>query len=179
MVSLLDSDGVAYEERTYEGYGPGGVAVLVETMTDNINRTIAEIRHLFSRYNGNMSEAGSVGWLFSKKGFISFDKADVDADKIMELALETGAEDINEDDESIDVITNPSSFDQVKKAFDDRGMKYIVAEISMIPQNYVKLEGKNAETMLKLVEGLEDSDDVQAVHANFDISMKEMERLSQ
>jgi YebC/PmpR family DNA-binding regulatory protein len=175
----VGADGVAYEERTYEGYGPGGVAVLVETMTDNINRTIAEIRHLFSRYNGNMSEAGSVGWLFSKKGFISFDKADVDVDKIMELALETGAEDINEDDESVDVITNPSSFDQVKKAFDDQGMKYIVAEISMIPQNYVKLEGKNAETMLKLIEGLEDSDDVQAVHANFDISMKEMERLSQ
>ena len=137
------------------------------------------MRHLFSKYNGNLAEAGSVSWLFSKKGYISFDKNAVDEDVIMELALDTGAEDVKEDDAVIEVITGIAGFEKVKKAFDEKNIKYVVAELGMIPQTSVKLEGKNAETMLKLIEALEDSDDVQSVHANFDISSEEMERLSQ
>jgi len=171
--------GEAYEEYTYEGYGPSGVAVLVETLTDNKNRTTAEIRHIFSRYNGNLGEAGSVAWIFSKKGYLSFERQAVDEDKIMELALDAGAEDIRGDDEAVEVITDASSFETVKKVFDDHNMKYLVGQIDMIPQTSVKLEGKSAETMLKLLDALEDSDDVQNVHANFDISNEEMERLTQ
>jgi YebC/PmpR family DNA-binding regulatory protein len=171
--------GEAYEEYTYEGYGPSGVAVLVETLTDNKNRTTAEIRHIFSRYNGNLGEAGSVAWIFSKKGYLSFEKQTVDEDKIMELALDAGAEDIRGDDEAVEVITDASSFEVVKKVFDDHKIKYLVGQIDMIPQTSVKLEGKSAETMLKLLDALEDSDDVQNVHANFDISSEEMERLTQ
>ena len=170
--------GEAWEDYIYEGYGPGGVAVLVEAMTDNKKRTSAEVRHLFSKYNGNLAEAGSVSWLFSKKGYISFDKSAVDEDLIMELALDLGAEDVREDEGVIEVITDLAGFEKVKKAFDEKNVKYIEAELSMIPQTSVKLEGKNAETMLKLMEVLEESEDVQAVHANFDISSAEMERLS-
>jgi YebC/PmpR family DNA-binding regulatory protein len=171
--------GVAYEEYTYEGYGPGGVAILVETLTDNKNRTTAEVRHIFSKYNGNLGEAGSVAWIFNKKGYLSFEKQSVDEDKIMELALEAGAEDVKEDEDSVEVITESSGFESVKKIFDDNKLTYTIAQIDMVPQTSVKLEGKSAETMLKLVEALEDSDDVQNVHANFDISNEEMERLSQ
>ncbi len=171
--------GEAYEEYTYEGYGPGGTAVLVEALTDNKNRTTAEVRHIFSRYNGNLGEAGSVSWIFSKKGYLSFDRQAIDGDKLMELALEAGAEDVTEDEDAVDVITAASAFESVKKVFDDHKMKYLVAQIDLIPQTSVKLEGKSAETMLKLMEALEDSDDVQEVHANFDISSSEMERLTQ
>jgi YebC/PmpR family DNA-binding regulatory protein len=171
--------GEAYEEHVYEGYGPGGVAVLVETLTDNTKRTAAEVRHIFSRYNGNMAEAGSVSWLFQKKGYLSFEKSDVDEDKIMELALEAGAEDVKDDEEVIEVYTDMASFEKVRKAFEQSGLKYEEAEIAMIPQTSVRLEGKHAETMLKLMEALEDSDDVQKVNANFDISTEEMERLTQ
>jgi len=171
--------GEAYEEYTYEGYGPGGTAILVETLTDNKNRTTAEIRHIFSRYNGNLGESGSVAWMFSKKGYISFDRQTMDEDKIMELALEAGAEDVRDDEDTIEVITDSSAFESVKRIFDQHNMKYQVGQIDMIPQSSIRLEGKSAETMLKLMEALEDSDDVQQVHANFDISSKEMERLSQ
>ncbi len=168
----------AYEEYSYEGYGPGGVAILIEVLTDNKKRTTAEVRHILSRLNGNLGEAGCVNWLFSKKGFMSFDKKAVDSDRIMELALEAGAEDINEDENEIEVYADISNFEALKKAFEDNKIAPIVAEISMIPQNYIKLEGKNAETMLKLMEALEDSDDVQKVYANFDIDAGEMERLA-
>ncbi len=171
--------GEAYEEYTYEGYGPGGTAILVEALTDNKNRTTAEIRHIFSRYNGNLGESGSVSWIFSKKGYLSFERQGIDEDKVMELALEAGAEDVRDDEETIEVITGFSDFESVKKVFDDHNMKYQVGQIDMIPQTSIKLEGKSAETMLKLMEALEDSDDVQEVHANFDISNSEMERLSQ
>ncbi len=171
--------GEAYEEHTYEGYGPGGVAVLVETLTDNKKRTTAEVRHIFSKYNGNLGEAGSVGWIFNKKGYLSFEKEGVNEDKIMELALEAGAEDVKEDEDVLEVITDATSFESVKKVFDENNMKYSVAQIDLIPQTSVKLEGKHAETMLKLMEALEDNDDVQDVHANFDISSQEMERLTQ
>jgi YebC/PmpR family DNA-binding regulatory protein len=169
---------VAYEEYNYEGYGPGGVAILIEVLTDNKKRTTAEVRHILSRLNGNLGEAGCVNWLFSKKGFMSFDKKSVDSDKIMELALEAGAEDINEDENEIEVYTDISNFEALKKLFEENKIPPIVAEISMVPQNYVKLEGKSAETMLKLMEALEDSDDVQNVYANFDIDAAEMERLA-
>ncbi|MCX7966688.1 MAG: YebC/PmpR family DNA-binding transcriptional regulator [Syntrophorhabdaceae bacterium] len=171
-------EGENYEEYTYEGYGPGGVAILVEVMTDNKKRTTAEIRHILSKMNGNLGETGCVSWLFHKKGYFSFDKKTVDEDKIIELALEAGAEDVTSDDNVIEVFTDVSNFENVKKVFDANGLKYIVSEISMIPQTSVKLEGKNAETMLKLMEALEDSDDVQKVYANFDISTEEMERIA-
>jgi YebC/PmpR family DNA-binding regulatory protein len=171
-------DGQCFEEITYEGYGPGGVALLIEVMTDNKKRTAAEIRHALSRLNGNLGEAGCVAWMFGKKGYISFDKATVDSDKIMEIALDSGAEDVSEDEQEIQVVAGLSTFESVKKVFDNNSIKYIVAEISMVPQTSVKLEGKNAETMLKLMEALEELDDVQNVYANFDISEEEMEKLS-
>jgi YebC/PmpR family DNA-binding regulatory protein len=171
--------GENYEEHTYEGYGPGGVAILIQALTDNNKRTAADVRHILSRLNGNLAEPGSVSWIFSKKGYITFNKTTVDEDKIMEHALDAGAEDVTSDEDEIEVLTDLQSFEKVKKAFDNAGLKYTVAEISMIPQTSVKLEGKNAETMLKLMEALEDSDDVQNVFANFDIAEQEIERLSQ
>jgi len=171
--------GENYEEHTYEGYGPGGVAILIQALTDNNKRTAADVRHILSRLNGNLAEPGSVSWIFSKKGYIIFNKTMVDEDKIMEHALDAGAEDVTSDENEIEVLTDLQSFEKVKKAFDSVGLKYTVAEISMIPQTSVKLEGKNAETMLKLMEALEDSDDVQNVFANFDIAEQEIERLSQ
>jgi YebC/PmpR family DNA-binding regulatory protein len=172
-------DGVSYEEHLYEGYGPGGVAILVETLTDNNKRTTAEVRHILSRLNGNLGEAGCVSWIFSKKGYISFDKSAVDENKIMELALDAGAEDVQDSGNEIEVITDVADYEAVKKVFEENKIPSIVAEISMIPQTSVKLEGKNAETMLKLMDALEDNDDVQQVYANFDISAEELERLSQ
>jgi YebC/PmpR family DNA-binding regulatory protein len=171
--------GENYEEHTYEGYGPGGVAILIQALTDNNKRTAADVRHILSRLNGNLAEPGSVSWIFSKKGYITFNKTTVDEDKIMEHALDAGAEDVTSDEDELEVLTDLQSFEKVKKAFDNAGLKYTVAEISMIPQTSVKLEGKNAETMLKLMEALEDSDDVQNVFANFDIAEQEIERLSQ
>lgn len=171
--------GENYEEHTYEGYGPGGTAILIEALTDNNKRTTADIRHILSRLNGNLAEPGSVSWIFSKKGYITFDKRVTDEDRVMELALDAGAEDVTTDENEIEVLTDLTNFEKVKKAFDAEGLKYLVAEISMVPQTSVKLEGKNAETMLKLMEALEDSDDVQKVYANFDISSQELERLSQ
>jgi YebC/PmpR family DNA-binding regulatory protein len=170
--------GESYEEYTYEGYGPGGVAILVEVLTDNKKRTTADVRHILTKYNGNLGESGCVAWLFGKKGYISFDKNNVDEDKIMELALEAGAEDVTSDDNEIEVITDVTSFETIRKMFESNNIKHTVAEISMVPQTSVKLEGKNADTMLKLMEMLEDSDDVQKVYANFDISFEEMERLA-
>jgi len=170
--------GVNYEEITYEGYGPGGVAVLIEAMTDNRNRTIAEIRRIFSRCNGNLGESGCVSWMFEKKGLIVVDKDKVDEDTLMEVALEAGAEDIKEGEREYEVITSPKDLEGVKKALADHGIEYQMAEITMYPQTVVKLEGKEAEQMLRLMEMLEDNDDVQRVYANFDIPEKAMEQLS-
>jgi YebC/PmpR family DNA-binding regulatory protein len=171
--------GENWEEYTYEGYGPGGVAILIEALTDNKKRTTADVRHVLTRLNGNMGEAGCVSWMFAKKGSIIFERSKVDSDKVMELALDSGAEDVREDEDEIEVVTDISGFDKVKRTFDQKGLKCTVAEISMVPQTSVKLEGKNAETMLKLMEALEDLDDVQKVYSNFDISAKEIERLTQ
>lgn len=169
-------EGVNYEETTYEGYGPGGVAVLVEVMTDNRNRTVSDVRSIFTKCNGNMGETGCVSWIFDKKGLISYPKS-VDFEKLFETALEAGAEDVSEQDEQLEVITDPSSFIEVRDALTAAGFKYDSAEVTMIPQTMVKLEGKQAESMLRMIDRLEDNDDVQNVYANFDISTEEMEKL--
>ncbi len=171
-------EGVAYEEATYEGYGPGGVAVLVETMTDNRNRTTAEIRKIFSRAGGNLGEAGCVSWMFQRKGLIVFDKKEVSEDEVMEVALEAGADDVKDSESVWEVICEPDQFEKVKEAFDKKGLKYTLAQIAMIPQTTVKLSGKEAEQMVKLMEALEEHDDVQNVYSNFDIAEEELQRLS-
>ena len=168
----------AYEEVTYEGYGPAGVAVIVDVMTDNKNRTVAEIRHSFSKHGGNLGENGCVAWMFDKKGSIVFDKKAVGEDALMEVALEAGAEDVRDQQSEREVITDPMTFEAVKKAIDQKGWKYLEARVGKIPQNTVKLEAGKAEQMLKLMEKLEDNDDVQNVYANFDIPDDVMEKLS-
>ncbi len=169
-------EGVNYEEIVYEGYGPGGTAVLVEVMTDNRNRTVSEVRSCFTKSNGNMGEAGCVAWMFSKKGLITLDKG-IDFEQLFEAAIEAGAEDVTEEDEQFEVMTDPTSFIEVREALEAKGFKFTNAEITMIPQTQVALEGKQAESMLKLMDKLEDNDDVQNVYANFDISSDEMEKM--
>jgi len=170
--------GVTYEEATFEGYGPGGVAVLVEILTDNRKRTVADIRHVFSKNAGNLGEAGCVSWMFEKKGLIAFDKTKVDEEKLMDSALEAGAQDVREADKEFEVITDPADFERVKKRLEEARMPFAYAEISMVPQSTVRLIGKEAHQMLRLMESLEDSDDVQHVYANFDIPDEEIEQLS-
>ncbi len=173
----MDS-GVAYEEVTYEGYGPGGVAVLVEVMTDNKNRTVAEIRHILSKYGGNLGENGCVSWLFQKKGSILFDKKEIEEDLLMELALEAGAEDVHEEDTAWEVISDPANHEVVKKIMDEKRLKYIKAGLTMIPANRVSLDSSRAEQMLRMMEKLEDNDDIQKVYANFDIPDEIMEKIN-
>ncbi len=169
--------GYTLEEAIYEGYGPGGVAILIEALTDNRNRTTAELRYILNKHGGSLGEAGCVAWMFEKKGLIVFNRDEVDEDEIMEIALEAGAEDIREEDDQLEVVTLQADFEEVKKAFDEQNIKYELAEISMIPQNTVKLDNKQAEQMIKLMDALEDSDDVQKVYANFDIDEKILESL--
>jgi YebC/PmpR family DNA-binding regulatory protein len=171
-------EGVNYEELTYEGYGPGGVAMMLEVLTDNKNRTVADVRHVFSKHNGNLGEAGCVSWMFEKKGLISINKSGVDEDRLIEVALDAGALDVKDAGKEFEVSTDPADFEAVKKVIEEAGFKYNYAEVTMAPQSTVRLTGKEAEQMLKLMEGLEDSDDVQKVYANFDITDEEMERLS-
>ena len=166
--------GIHYEEVTYEGYGPGGVALLIETVTDNRNRTVAEIRHVFSKNGGNLGEAGSVGWLFEKKGYIVVEKAAKPEEELFEIAIEAGADDVRDDGDNVEIITSPENFETVQSAIKSAGIEPQVAEISMVPQNYVKLEGGSAQQMLRLMEAMEDHDDVQKVYANFDIDEAEM-----
>ena len=169
-----EEEGVNYEEITYEGYGPGGVALLIQSMTDNRNRTVAEIRHLFSKNGGNLGESGSVGWMFEKKGYIVVAKAAKSEEELFELAIEAGADDLRDDEDNFEIITSPEAFEAVLTAVKGSGIEPQVAEIEMVPQNYVRLEGADARQMLKLVEALEDHDDVQKVSANFDISEADM-----
>ena len=173
-----DLEGVNYEEITYEGYGPGGVAMLVQVLTDNKNRTVADVRHIFSKHNGNMGETGCVSWMFENKGLILIDRAGVDEDKLLEVALDAGALDVKDNGKEFEVMVSPASYEGVKKKIEEAGFKPTFSEVTMVPQTTVKLAGKEAEQMLKLMEGLEDSDDVQKVYANFDIAEEEMERLS-
>lgn len=162
--------GVSYEETVYEGYGPGGVAILIDIMTDNKNRTVAEIRHIITKHGGKPGESGSVSWMFHKKGYILVDKEKVDEEAIMALALDAGAEDVksSEEEENYEVITDPQDFEKVKKFLEGK-IEVVHAEITMLPQSYVKLEGKDAEQMARLIEAIEDHEDVQNVYSNFDI----------
>ncbi|HDZ91442.1 MAG: YebC/PmpR family DNA-binding transcriptional regulator [Deltaproteobacteria bacterium] len=168
-------EGVSYEESTYEGYGPGGVAVLVDCLTDNKNRTVADLKHLFERHGGNLGEPGCVAWMFEQKGLMVFDKDKVDEEELFDLALEAGAEDVREEDTEFEVITDPSEFEPVKKAIDEADLTYTLAEVTMIPKNTVKVEGKKTGQMLNLMQALEDHDDVNHVYANFDIPDDVME----
>jgi YebC/PmpR family DNA-binding regulatory protein len=168
-------EGVNYDEITYEGYGIGGVAVLIETMTDNKNRTVAELRHCFSKNGGNLGEAGSVAWMFDRKGCIAVSKNAKGEDELFELALESGAEDMQDGGDFFEIYTTQESFDSVCESLKKAGIETESAEISMIPQNYIKLEGDEAKRMLKLYEILDDNDDVQNVYANFDIDESEYE----
>jgi len=173
-----DLDGAIYEEILYEGYGPGGVAVLVETMTDNKNRTVADIRHYFAKSNGNLGESGCVGWMFDKRGVIVVDSGDVDEEELMDFAIEAGAEDVLEDETTFQVLTAPEDFSEVVDSLEKNGIKAVEATISMVPKNTVDVtEEKPARSLLKLLENLEDHDDVQKVHANFDIPDEIMEKL--
>jgi YebC/PmpR family DNA-binding regulatory protein len=171
-----DMDGVNYEEGTFEGYGPGGVAVIVEFMTDNRIRTVADVRHIFSRNNGNLGVSGSVAFLFDRKGLISF-STDNDFDTIFEAALEAGAEDVKDEGDAYEVITDPANFIDVRDAIEAAGLKWETAETTMLPQTRLQLEDKQAEQMLKLMDKLEENDDVQNVYANFDISDDELEKV--
>ena len=164
-----DLDGVNYEESTYEGYGPGGAAVFVESLTDNKNRAVADIRHIFSKAGGNLGENGCVAYMFDKKGYINIDKEAVDEEKLMEVAIDAGAEDVRDDENSFEVITAIEDFEAVKAAIEEQSIPYIEAEITMLPQSTANLEGKEAEQMLKLMDALEDCDDVQKVYTNADI----------
>ncbi len=169
--------GTSYEEYNYEAYGPGGVALMMNCLTDNRNRTIADIKHIFERHGGNLGEPGCVSWIFEKKGLVVFEKNSVEEEKLLDLALEAGAEDIKESETQFEILTDPADFESIKKAFDDQGLSYSVAEISMIPQNTVKLEGRDAERVLSLMEALEENDDISHVYANFDIPDEVMEAL--
>jgi YebC/PmpR family DNA-binding regulatory protein len=169
-----EEEGVTYEEITYEGYGPGGVALLIESMTDNRNRTVAEIRHIFSKNGGNLAAAGAVAWMFEKKGYIVVPQAAKSEDELFEIVTDAGAEDLRSDEDNFEIITTPTDFDGVLEAVKKSGVEPQVAEVEMVPKEYKKLEGSEAKQMLKLMEALEDHDDVQKVSANFDISEADM-----
>jgi len=171
--------GVSYEEVTYEGYGPNGVAIIVEVLTDNRNRTVSEIRNIFSKAGGNMGEAGCVSWMFHKKGYIVVARAKADEEKLMSLALDAGAEDMQTEDDNFVITSAQSDFEKVKKALEDAGIPLEVAEVTMVPQTYVKIDGeKVAGQMMRLMETIEDNDDVQNVYANFDIPEEVMNAVS-
>ncbi len=172
-------DGEVYDEILYEGYGPAGVAVLVECLTDNRNRTVADIRHYFSKSNGNLGESGCVAWMFEKKGIMIVDKETISEEKLMDLSIEAGAEDVLEEESEFHVVTEPEDFNEVRESLEENDVKFIDASISMIPKNTVEVaDEKPAKALLKLLENLEDHDDVQKVHANFDIDDSLMESLS-
>lgn len=172
--------GVSYEEYSYEGYGPGGVALLIEVLTDNKNRTVSELRHLMSKYGGSLGEAGCVAWMFEKKGYILVEKGKVDEETLMSVALDSGAEDMKNDpkEDNYEVITRPEDLNTVKAAIESAGIPVSLAEITMLPKSYVPLDEKNSEQMMRLIEALEDHDDVQNVYANFDIAEEVMAKAS-
>ena len=167
--------GVNYDEITYEGYGPGGAALIIEALTDNRNRTVGELRHTLTKYNGNLGESNSVAWMFAKKGYIVVDKSAADEEKLLNAVLEAGGDDLRDDGDSWEIISEPAAFEAVRDAVKTLGIEPASAEIAMIPQNYVKLEGKAANQMVKLMEVLDDHEDVKHVWSNFDIEEKEIE----
>lgn len=171
-------EGIMYEELTYEGYGPAGVAVLIEAVTDNKNRTTPEIRHAFSKNGGNIGDTGCVAWMFDQKGLILVTKEGQDEDEIMMIALDAGAEDIQDEGDTFDVFTSPSEFESVRSQLIENGIEPLRAEISRIPQSTVAIEGQEAEQLLRLLEVLEEHDDVQNVYANFDMDDKVLEEMN-
>jgi YebC/PmpR family DNA-binding regulatory protein len=171
-------EGVSIEEITYEGYGPGGVAILVECMTDNKQRTVADIRHLFSKGGGNMGESGCVGWMFKKKGILTFERGKINEDKLGMDAIEAGAEDINLEESVLEVLTKPEDFIKVRDVLKEKGFVPESSEVSMFPQSTIKLVGDDAHKVINLVKSFEDNDDVQNVHANFDIPDEILEQES-
>jgi YebC/PmpR family DNA-binding regulatory protein len=170
--------GATYEEFSLEGYGPGGVAILVEISSDNRNRTVSEIRHVFGKNGGNMAEAGAVSWMFHKKGDIVVAKSAAKEDDLMNIVLEAGGEDLKDDGENWEIVTEPSSFESVLEAVKKAAITPASASVTMVPQNYIKVEGSNAHTMIRLIDALEDHDDVQNVHSNFDIDQKVLEEVA-
>jgi YebC/PmpR family DNA-binding regulatory protein len=170
-----EEPGVSYEEITYEGYGPGGAALLIQSLTDNKNRTVGEIRHMMGKYNGNLAAENSVAWMFSRKGQVIVEKTNADEETLLNAALDAGADDMNDDGSAWEIVCSPENFEKVRDAVKGLGLEPASAEVAMIPQNYVKLQGKEAQQMLKLMEALDDHDDVQHVWANFDIEEKEIE----
>jgi YebC/PmpR family DNA-binding regulatory protein len=161
--------GVSYEEVAYEGYGPGGVAVLVQALTDNRNRTLPEIRHLFTKYGGNLGESNCVAWMFEKKGYIVVPKGNGNEETLLEVVLESGGDDVRDDGDNWEILTPPESLDQVRDALAAKSIAFATAETSMLPKTTVKLEGKKARQLLNMMDGLEEQEDVQNVWANFDI----------
>jgi YebC/PmpR family DNA-binding regulatory protein len=172
------TEGEAYEEVVYEGYGPGGAAIYVEALTDNKNRTVGALRHLLTKHGGNLGSSGCVAYLFDKKGIVSFERAQVDLDALLEQALDAGADDVDESGDTVDVVTQPGDFEAVRDALVEGGFSPVHAEISMQPSTVVELEGREAETMLRIADALDDLDDVQNVFANYDISEEEMARIA-
>ncbi len=170
--------GATYEEMNLEGYGPGGVAVLVELSTDNRNRTVSEIRHIFSKQGGNLGEAGSVAWMFHKKGDIVVPKSAAREDDLMNIVLEAGGEDLRDDGENWEILTDPHAFEAVVEALKKAGITPTTAEIAMLPQSYIKLEGQTAQQMIRLIDALEEHDDVQHVYSNFDVDIKQLEEVA-
>ena len=171
-------EGVNYEELSYEGYGPGGVAILAEAMTDNKNRTVSEVRHVFDKYNGNLGQQGCVSWMFTRKGVILVPQSAIGEDELMEIIVENGAEDMKKEGSSYEITTASEDFDKVHEALKARKLPVESAELAKVPSTFIKLEGKQAEQMLKLVDKLEELDDIQNVWANFDISDEEIEKFS-
>ena len=170
--------GIVYETVVYEGYGPGGVAILAEALTDNKNRTTAELRNIMSKKGGNIAGAGSVSWMFTKKGYILIEKSQAKEDELFEVVLDAGAEDLKSDDQNYEVICDVKNFEKVKKALDGKGVQIQTAELTMVPSSNIKLTGNNAKQLLSLIDTLEEHDDVQQVYANFDIPDEIMEEIS-
>jgi YebC/PmpR family DNA-binding regulatory protein len=170
--------GVSYEEITYEGYGPGGAAIFMRALTDNRNRTVAELRHILSKNGGNLGESGCVGWMFGRKGYFVVEKAAAGEETLLDLVLTNGGDDMSEDGDNFEIFSAPEKFEALKAALEAARIPMAASEISMVPQNYVKLEGKEAQTMLKLMEALEDQEDIQNVWSNFDIDAAAMQEAS-
>ena len=170
-----EEPGVAYEEAQYEAYGPGGAAVIIDVLTDNKNRTVGELRHMLEKHGGNLASTNAVAWMFNKKGYIVVEKAKADEEKLLGAVLDAGADDMQDDDDNWEVLSAPEAFQAVRDAVKQLGVEPASAQVSMIPQNCVKLEGNVAQQMLKLMEALDDQDDVQHVWSNFDISEQEIE----
>jgi YebC/PmpR family DNA-binding regulatory protein len=178
MKGTGELEGATYDEISYEGYGPGGVAILLEVLTDNKNRSVSELRHIFSKNAGNIGESGCVAWMFSRKGYLVVEKSKTSEDDLLDIILEAGAEDLREDGSNYEIFTPPDKYEAVVEALKNNDIEIAASSLGQIPQNYVKLEGKQAQQLLRLMEELEDHDDVQNVWANFDIDEEEIAQYS-